>query len=392
MEDKNKEKIPKGWKKVRLGELCVKIKSGGTPQSTKKEFYTGNILFVMIEDITSSKKYLNDTIKHITEEALKSCNAWLIPKFSILYSIYATLGEAVINTKEVSTNQAILGIIPNNKIDTEFLYYILIDFKRRIEQYTIQTTQKNLNLKIVEKFEFIIPETPQEQSLIASILSKVDEAIEQTERIIEKHERIKKGLMQDLIYDNPDKKKVKIKDCCEILDHKRIPLNSEERAKIQGNIPYYGANGIQDWINKFIFDEPLILLAEDGGNFEQYETKPIAYRVYGKSWVNNHAHVLKAKKGFNQDLIFYSLVHRNILYYIKGGTRSKLNRKELEEIEIDVPKEQDKIATILNHVFETIEKEKQQLEKLKKLKSGLMQDLLTGMVRVNHLIKQEAVV
>ncbi|MBL7791603.1 MAG: restriction endonuclease subunit S [Saprospiraceae bacterium] len=120
-----------------------------------------------------------------------------------------------------------------------------------------------------------------------------------------------------------DWRTVTINDCCEILDSQRVPLNAEQRAKIQGNIPYYGANGVQGYISEYLFDEALILMAEDGGNFEQFSTRPIAYKISGKSWVNNHAHILKAKQGYNQDFVFYSLVHKNILYFIQGGTRSK---------------------------------------------------------------------
>ena len=106
---------------------------------------------------------------------------------------------------------------------------------------------------------------------------------------------------------------VKLSDCCDILDSKRIPINGVQRSKISGNIPYYGANGIKGYINKYIFDDDLILIAEDGGNFETYATRPIAYRVSGKSWVNNHAHVLKSKPQFDQNFIYYSQIHNQVL-------------------------------------------------------------------------------
>jgi type I restriction enzyme S subunit len=110
------------------------------------------------------------------------------------------------------------------------------------------------------------------------------------------------------------KNKVSINDSCHILDYLRVPLNGEERKKIKGNIPYYGANGVQGYINNYIFNDDLILLAEDGGNFEEYQNRPIAYRISGKSWVNNHAHILKAKDGYDQDFIFYSIVHKDGLF------------------------------------------------------------------------------
>jgi len=176
---------------------------------------------------------------------------------------------------------------------------------------------------------------------------------------------------------------VKIEDCCDILDSERIPLNDEERRDIKGEYPYYGANGVVDWINKHIFDEDLILMAEDGGYFDQYETRTIAYLVNGKCWVNNHAHVLRARKGWVREWIFYSIVHKNILPYIGGGTRSKLNQKELRAILIPAPPlpEQKKIAEILLAIDSAIEKSDQLIEKKKELKKGLMQELFKCGVR-----------
>lgn len=170
-----------------------------------------------------------------------------------------------------------------------------------------------------------------------------------------------------------------VEQCCDILDNQRIPLNGEQREKMQGDVPYYGANGVQGYINSFIFDEDLILIAEDGGNFEQFATRPIAYRVSGKSWVNNHAHVLRAKTHFDQDAIFYLLVHKNILSFIVGGTRSKLNQSELRSITLTLPsqKEQSKIAEVLTAVDHTIAQTEALIAKYQRMKRGLMQDLLT---------------
>ena len=183
-----------------------------------------------------------------------------------------------------------------------------------------------------------------------------------------------------------------IGECCEILDSFRIPLNEEERNKIPGNIPYYGANGIQGYIDKYIFDEDLILIAEDGGNFESYETRPIAYRISGKSWVNNHAHILRALKRYNQDYIFYSLVNKNILNYIVGGTRSKLNQRELKTMTVSIPQnksEQTAIAHILSTVDKAIEQTEKVIAKYKRIKTGLMQNLLTKGIDENGNIRSE---
>ena len=171
----------------------------------------------------------------------------------------------------------------------------------------------------------------------------------------------------------------KVEDVCEILDSLRVPLNSQERLQRIGKYPYYGANGIQDYVDDFIFEGEAILLAEDGGNFNDYASRPIAQWVEGKYWVNNHAHVLKSKGSLSNKWIFYSLVHKNILKFINGGTRSKLNQGDLREILIPVPPlvEQEKIADILTSVDDTIEHTQTQVAKLQDLKTATMNELLT---------------
>ncbi|MGE4592036.1 restriction endonuclease subunit S [Alcaligenes sp.] len=166
---------------------------------------------------------------------------------------------------------------------------------------------------------------------------------------------------------------------CDIYDSQRIPLNSQERMSRKGQYPYYGANGVQGYIDSFIFDGEYLLLAEDGGYFDEWESRPISYLVSGRFWVNNHAHILKAKPNYSTRFLHYSLVHKNILKFINGGTRAKLNQSDMREIRFLAPPlpEQQKIATILSSVDNVIEKTRAQIDKLKELKTGMMQDLLT---------------
>ena len=183
-----------------------------------------------------------------------------------------------------------------------------------------------------------------------------------------------------------------IEKCCDILDSKRVPVNAEEREKRIGDIPYYGANGLQGYIDDFIFDESLILIAEDGGRFDEFATRPIAYRIYGKSWVNNHAHVLRAKKDFCEDAVFYKLEHKDIQSFIVGGTRAKLNQRALRSITISLPDskpEQTKIADVLSTVDRAIEQTDALIAKQQRIKTGLMQDLLTRGIDDNGNLRSE---
>lgn len=169
-----------------------------------------------------------------------------------------------------------------------------------------------------------------------------------------------------------------------ILDTLRIPLSSVQRAGRSGRYPYCGANGVLDYIDDFRIDDDVILLAEDGGNFDQFAERPIAYRMRGKIWVNNHAHVLKAANG-ETSFLFYALEHKDIRPYISSGTRSKLTRSELVRIKVAVPNPRDEQRCIASSI-EAVDKHIVSLERLitkkQAIKQGMMQELLTGRTRL----------
>lgn len=138
----------------------------------------------------------------------------------------------------------------------------------------------------------------------------------------------------------------------EVLDRFRKPINSNERRNRVGHIPYYGANGQVGTIDEFIFDEDLVLVAEDGGFFEDPH-RPISYRISGKSWVNNHAHVLRPLSIIDVDWLNYSICAQDVSHLIKGATLKKLNQADLAKILIPLPplaEQQRIVARILECV------------------------------------------
>lgn len=136
-------------------------------------------------------------------------------------------------------------------------------------------------------------------------------------------------------------------EAVEFLDHLRKPVTASDRNP--GPYPYYGANGQQDSVDDYIFDEPLILLAEDGGNFGNPD-RTIAYQIEGKSWVNNHAHVLRPKENVDIRFLCRHLERYDVRQFVSGTTRLKLNKAKAAAIPIALPKleEQKRIAAILD--------------------------------------------
>jgi len=169
----------------------------------------------------------------------------------------------------------------------------------------------------------------------------------------------------------------------EFLDGQRRPIRSSDRAKISGVYPYYGASGIVDYVNDFLFDEDLILLGEDGENILSRNTR-LAFKVSGKIWVNNHAHVLRPLDGMAIDYLVEYLESLDYEQYNSGTAQPKLNRQACFRIPTAVPPlpEQRAIAAALSDADGLIGALDALIEKKRAIKQAAMQQLLTGKKRL----------
>lgn len=185
------------WEEKKLGEVCEIAKSGGTPTSTNREYYNGDIPFLSISDMTSQGKYLNYTTNHISKLGLDNSSSWIVPANSIIYSMYASVGFVAINKIPLATSQAVLNLILKKGISTDFMYYKLVDFQKEIAQFITTGTQGNLNAQSVKNFKIELPSL-QEQQKIANFLSSIDVKIESTNQQINQTQSFKKGLLQQM--------------------------------------------------------------------------------------------------------------------------------------------------------------------------------------------------
>jgi type I restriction enzyme S subunit len=240
------------------------------------------------------------------------------------------------------------------------------------------------------------PENKREQQKIASCLSSLDELIAAENQKLDALKTHKKGLMQQLFpaegetvpqlrfeefLDSGEWRIKPFSKVAENLDSKRVPIT--ESVRVKGMVPYYGASGVIDYVRDFIFDDDLLCISEDGANLVA-RTYPIAFSITGKTWVNNHAHVLKFEHKYTQILVENYLNAINLEEFLTGMAQPKLNRAKLDIIPIPLPKpnEQQKIASCLSSLDELIAAQSQKTEALKVHKKGLMQGLFPN---VNEL-------
>ena len=379
------------WETAHLANIAD-IRNGATPRTGVPGYWHGPIPWCIPTDITGSPgKHLLATARNITPEGLASCGASLLPQGALLICTRATIGELKIAAMPVATNQGFKSLVCGNLVDHEYLYYRILTVRNQLIDVATGSTFLEVSKRDLGNLRVPLPPLP-EQRAIAAVLSDVDELIGSLEALIAKKRAIKQAAMQELLTARTrlpgfggEWETRPLRDLADCLDHVRVPLNEAQRRQMPGPYPYCGANGVVDHIGDYVLDDDVILIAEDGGHFEEHAHRPIAYRMTGKIWVNNHAHVVRAKPGFSQAFLFFALVHKNILPFLASGTRSKLNRGEMNKIAVCLPRsttEQRAIATILSDMDSEIAALESRLDKTRAIKQGMMQQLLTGSIRL----------
>ena len=223
--------------------------------------------------------------------------------------------------------------------DTRRLLPELLPFlclSERFFQHAVGTSAGSLsprtNWSSLASFEFDLPPLDQ-QRRIAEILWAVDEEWNSYLGVKAALEDFRKSLFGNRLSGFEVKP---LAEAVDFLDGKRVPLSEKQRAKRKGPYPYYGASGVIDSVDDYIFDEPLVLLSEDGFNLVNRNSR-IAFKVDGKVWINNHAHVLRPKAGMNIDFLADYLESVSLEPFITGTYQRKLNKSECERIPIPVP-------------------------------------------------------
>ncbi|MCC5447136.1 restriction endonuclease subunit S [Candidatus Nanobsidianus stetteri] len=415
-------KFPKDWEVRKLKDVIIKAKSGGTPRTNVPEYWNGNIPFVKAQDITKSSKYLYNTEEFITEKGLENSNAWIVPENSLLLTIYGSIGFVAINKIPVTTNQAIVGIIPNkNIIDTEFLYYWYLYFKPYWSKFIKKSTQPNLTLEIVLNSSVPIPPL-EEQKKIVEILNTVDTIIIDTTNLIEKLKILKEKTLNLLITGKiwhkefKDTEIGKIPKNWEIVKLEEIAIDIY-RYPTYYNIKYVGMNeGVPEVRAELIKENGEL---EDDLSKYRFISKETSKRFYrtilnegdfvlsvrgtlGKVAIvpkflegaNITANLMKISLNrlrcyppFFKQFFLSDFFKKNLDNISSQTTIKTIQASKLKSIKIPLPplEEQKKIAEILSTIDNKIETETKYLDYMKKLKEKLLAALMTGKIRVNSI-------
>jgi len=353
--------------------------------------------------VNYQKNTYNKTSESITEEAINNSSAKIFPIGSVLIAMYgATIGKSSILKVEASSNQACCAILPNESYSSEFIYYSLAFNKRGLISRGVGGAQPNISQGIIKSYKIPLPPLP-EQKKIASILSTVDEAIQNVKAQIERTKELKKGLMQRLFSEGightefKESKLGRIPKEWEVVRFEEIALvimgqsPKGESYNNNGNgIPLI--NGPTEFTERYpiklqwtieptkICEEGDILLCVRGSSTGRINI------ANDKYCIGRGVGAIRAKQ--NNDQFFMEYLVKNVVVQILqlavGSTFPNVDSKSLRSILVGIPKlgEQKKIGVILSSTEQKIDKLEKEREELTQLKKGLMQKLLTGEVRV----------
>lgn len=371
------------WEEKKIGELSQKTISGGTPRTSKLEFWNGDIPWIQSSDLSMNKLYIDSSNKSITEEAIDNSSAKIIPAKSIAIVTRVGVGKLAFVDFKYSTSQDFISLA-NLTFDTNFSIYSLYNKIKIISKNLQGTSIKGITKNELLNTVLLMPLDIVEQHKIGEFFSKLDRQIELEEQKLAKLEEQKKGYMQKLFSqelrfkdqdgnDYPKWEKKFIKDIFIFENNRRKPITSSLREK--GLYPYYGATGIIDYVKDYLFNnEERLLIGEDGAKWGQFENS--SFIANGQYWVNNHAHVVKSN---NHNLYFmnYYLNFKELRTFVTGNAPAKLTHANLCNINLEIPclNEQDKISALLKSIDKKMNNQINKIVLLKRRKQGLLQKM-----------------
>lgn len=401
------------WKEYRLGEI-LSIKSGFSYQG--KFIGTGNSLLLGMGCVSFKEKFL-----------MSGARPYSGP-YDDRYKVYP--GDIVLATRQQSDNLPILAMpamvpdilqgkdivigtnlykveITDTTFSNVYIYWLLKtkQYVNYIAGVKTGTTVSMVTKKNVEDFTFFAPSNPKEREKIASIISSLDDKITVNKKICENLEAQAQALFKHWFVDFapfkdgkfveselgliPDGWRVgNLFDIASIFDKIRKPLSGKDREFMNKIYPYYGATSCMDYVDSYLFDGIYTLIGEDGSVAKE-DGLPYMQYVWGKFWVNNHAHILQGKNGFSTEMVHVFLSRYNIKHLVTGAVQAKLSQANMQKIMLPIPPKDviNKIRPVIDSLYEKIRNCEEESLRLSALRDTLLPKLMSGQIKVNEIEK-----
>lgn len=402
--------IPSHWDSLSIKRVA-EVVNGATPKSGQAEYWGGDVVWITPADLGKLDGAVVDrSDRTLTAEGLRSCGASMTPAESVVLSTRAPIGHVALTSTPSCTNQGCKTLVPDLQLsDPKHLFYTVLAGKAFLRALGQGSTFTELPTHALADMSIPLPPLAEQRQLAAYLDRKtadVDTLIGQKQALIARlgelraaliHRAVTKGLDADVpmkdsgvewLGEVPEHwAAVQVRYAAGNCDNRRIPLSGSERGDRSGPYPYYGANGVIDHIDDFIFEGTYVLIGEDGAPFFD-PLQDVARVATGKYWVNNHAHILNPYDTFSAQYLAHALNRVDYAGYISGSTRDKLTQSDLSSIVVPRPprEEQDMIAAYLTRKLEDVESVREReaalIVCLRELRTSLISEVVTGKVDV----------
>ena len=379
--------------------------------------YGGSYPFIQTGDVTNSDGRITSFRQTYSEAGLAQSRLW--PAGTLAITIAANIAETAILTFPACFPDSVVGFTADpKKADVRFIEYLFQAVRKQVKSHAYGSAQENINLEVLRKLEFPIPPLSV-QTEIANYLSVLDDRITLLRETNATLEAIAQALFKSWFVDfDPVRAKMEgrtpegmdeataalfpdgfetselgevprgwmycsLKEVCSIFDSKRVPLSGAERAKRRGPYPYYGAAALMDYVDEYLFDGIYLLTGEDGSVADE-QGFPITQYVWGKFWVNNHAHILQGKAGFSTEHLALAFRRVNIQPYITGAVQAKLSQSNMWRINVLHPGQgiAEAFGALIAPLYEAVRANVDQAQTLSTLRDTLLPRLISGQLRL----------
>ncbi|MCG0330444.1 restriction endonuclease subunit S [Phocaeicola vulgatus] len=357
------------WVTKSINDLAVVI-GGGTPDTTVKSYWDGEIQWFTPSEI-GKNKYVDSSLRTITEVGLNNSSAKLLPPNTILLSSRATIGECSLSLRECATNQGFQCLV-SKKCNVDFLYYLIQTKKKDLIRKSCGSTFLEISANEVRKIQVSVP-SDVEQQKIAELLSLIDERIATQNKIIEDLKKLKSAISLKMLHSD-SWEQFKIQDIASI-GRGRVISSVEISQQENPLYPVYSSqtsnDGIMGYLDDFMFEGEYISWTTDGAN-----AGTVFYRN-GKFNCTNVCGLLKLKKGFDAHFVSLVLAEATRMYVSTNLANPKLMNNTMGNIQIRLPKleEQKRISVVFRKLHGLLETHNSLIIKYSKQKQYLLSQM-----------------
>lgn len=304
-------------------------------------------------------------------------------------------GDVKLTKEKCYLTNLSIAVLPrnNNLINIFYLYYYFL--LHNLRYLDSGSAQSQITISDLEKLVIKLP--PLEiQEKIARVLSSLDDKIELNNKVNQNLEQQAQAIFKSWFVDfepfggkMPDDWRIgKVEEIINIYDNQRIPLSNKERSEMTKKVyPYYGATSLMDYVDNYIFDGIYLLLGEDGTVIDDFGF-PILQYVWGKFWVNNHAHIMTGKNGYNVESLYLFFKQKNIKSIVTGAVQAKISQTNLKNLDAIIPttSTMEEFNKIIAPMFNAIRNNTNEIKILTQLRDMLLPKLMSGEIDVDKVV------